>query len=314
MNRGRRGEQIFSGTKDYEIFMNLLREAVDLWQVKISAYCLMSNHYHLLLQTPLGNLSRCMRHINGVYTQRYNCLHGYDGQLFRGRFKAVLVEEDTYLLELVRYIHRNPLRASMIQRLDEYAWSSHHGYLSSAKKWDWLHKDFILSMLSTNKKKVRQAYAQFMMEDDSEEISTLLTKKKLPSILGSEDFIDWAKATFYDRKIHRQIPESLQLAPALNEITKAVCRSYGIEEKELLLARRGASNEPRNVAIYLSRILRQDNLQSLSKAFNMTGYSSAGSAIDRVRKKLPKDKRLQKRINAIKQVVIAHTNKSQTAT
>lgn len=314
MNRGRRGELIFTGTKDYEGFVDLLHEALDLWQIKISAYCLMSNHYHLLIQTPLGNLSRCMRHINGVYTQRYNRLHGYDGQLFRGRYKAILVEEDSYLLELVRYIHRNPLRAGMVQKLDEYAWSSHHGYLSSAKKWDWIHKDIILSMLSTNKRKARHAYAQFMAQDDSEEISELFAKKKWPSILGSEDFIDWAKATFYDRKINPQIPESLQLAPDLRSIIKAVCRFYGIEEKELFQARRGASNEPRNVAIYLSRMLRRDSLLSLSKAFNMTGYSPAGSAIERIRKKMPEDKKLQKRIRAIRQAVIAHANKGQTAT
>lgn len=104
--------------------------------------------------------------------------------------------------------------------------------------------------------------------------------------MAVKKFVDWTKATFYDRKIHRQIPESLQLAPGVSEITTAVCSFYGIAKK-LLLARRGASNEPRNVVVYPSRMLRRDNLQSLSKAFNMTGYSSAGSAIERVRTKLP---------------------------
>ena len=111
MNRGRRGEQIFSKSSDHEIFIELLQEAVDLLDVRISAYCLMSNHYHLLIQTPQGNKSRCMRHINGIYTQRYNRSHKCDGQLFKGRYKSILVEQDNYLLELARYIHRNPLRA-----------------------------------------------------------------------------------------------------------------------------------------------------------------------------------------------------------
>jgi len=117
MNRGRRGEQIFSRSGDYEVFIELLKEATDLWGVQISAYCLMPNHYHLLIQTPQGNISRCMRHINGVYTQRYNRLHKCDGQLFRGRYKSILVEQDSYLLELVRYIHRNPLRAGLIDNI-----------------------------------------------------------------------------------------------------------------------------------------------------------------------------------------------------
>lgn len=113
----RKGEEVFSGSEDFKAFIVLLQESAELWDVKVSAYCLMSNH--LLLQTPQGNLSRYMRHLNGVYTQRYNRAHGCDGQLFRGCYKALLVEEDSYLLELVRYIHRNPLRAGMVKKIDQ---------------------------------------------------------------------------------------------------------------------------------------------------------------------------------------------------
>ncbi len=94
MNRGRRGEDIFSDKQDYETFIALLRESVEMFDLCISGYCLMSNHYHLLVQTPAGNLSRAMRHINGVYTQRYNRRRNIDGKLFRWRYKSVLVEED----------------------------------------------------------------------------------------------------------------------------------------------------------------------------------------------------------------------------
>jgi len=305
MNRGRRGEQIFTKSSDYETFIELLKETVDLWDIRISAYCLMSNHYHLLIQTPHGNLSRCMRHINGVYTQRYNRSHRCDGQLFRGRFRSILVEQDNYLLELVRYIHRNPLQAGMVNTLSQYAWSSHHGYISSSRKWDWLHKEFILSMLSPNKKKSRQAYLNFMAKDDSQENLELFEKKKLPSILGSENFISWAKETFFDRERHHQVPDSSHLAPEISEIKKAVSRFYSIEEKEILRTRRGTLNEPRNVAIYLSRVIRRDSLLMISESFKMTGYSSAGSAIERVVKKLGKDKKLQKRIAEIKQDIFS---------
>ena len=99
MNRGRRGENIFEAEKDRKIFIALLKESAALWDVCISAYCRMSTYYHILAQTPQGNLSRFMRHLNGVYTQRYNRLYGFDGQLFRGRFKSIFVEEDSYLLE-----------------------------------------------------------------------------------------------------------------------------------------------------------------------------------------------------------------------
>ena len=117
MNRGRRREKIFSGIKDYTLFIGLLKESCYMWHVRIGAFCLMPNHYHILIQTPEGNISRCMRHINGVYTQRFNRIHGCDGPLFRGRYKSILVEAETYLLELLRYIHRNPLKAGLAESL-----------------------------------------------------------------------------------------------------------------------------------------------------------------------------------------------------
>ena len=120
MNRGRRGEDIFIDEKDYQLFLKLLQEASKQWGVNITAFCLMSNHYHLLVQTPLANLSRFMRHIDGVYTQRFNRKHKLDGQLFRGRYKSILIGEQNYILELIRYIHFNPVKAGIVITPDTY--------------------------------------------------------------------------------------------------------------------------------------------------------------------------------------------------
>jgi len=303
MNRGRRGDEIFSETDDFDGFIRLLSESAELWNVKVGAYCLMTNHYHLLIQTPKGNLSRFMRHLGGVYTQRYNRLHGYDGNLFRGRYKAILVEEDNYLLELVRYIHRNPLRAGIATTIEQYQWSSHHSYLS-AEKSNWIYKEFILKMFSNDYKQSYHAYLEFLAKEDSEEISMFYEKKKLPAILGSIDFIDWAKNTFFTEKAHKQVPDSNQLAPEVEQIKSAICQYYKITNDQLTHSIRGTSNEPRNVAIYLTRILRQDGLLEISTAFGMQGYSSASSAIARIRKKLTEDKSLQERISAIEKMII----------
>jgi len=134
MNRGRRSEKIFFTDTDREAFIKVLQEASELWNFRISAFCLMSNHYHLLIQTPDSNLSRGMRHINGVYTQRFNRGHKKEGPLFRGRYKAVLIDADNHVLEVLRYIHRNPLKAGIVKTPDDYSWSSHQGYMSQAKK------------------------------------------------------------------------------------------------------------------------------------------------------------------------------------
>jgi len=303
MNRGRRGESIFESDKDRQLFLALLKESAELWDVRVSAYCLMANHYHILAQTPQGNLSRFMRHLNGVYTQRYNKLHGYDGPLFRGRFKSILVEEDNYLLELVRYIHCNPLRAAIVENLDEYPWSSHAGYLSQATKWDWLNKEIILTMMETNQGKQRKAYFDFLGQKDSQELLDLLAPKKWPSLLGSKKFTSWVKETFFEKKKHAQVPDSINLAPDILQIKSKVCLVYGVKEGDLLVAHRGINNEPRNVAIYLCRILRNDTLIELGREFGMSGYSAAGSVVERIKKKLIKDRGLQKKIAHIQDIL-----------
>jgi len=312
MNRGRRGENVFLNREDFETFIKLLRESVELWNVRVGAYCLLSNHYHILVQTPQGNLSRFMRHLNGVYTQRYNRAYRCDGQLFRGRYKAILVEEDNYLLELVRYIHRNPLRAGMVKDIDQYVWSSHLGYLTAEKQWAWLHKDYLLAMLATDTRKRFKAYRQFIEQEDSEEICQVFDKKKLPSILGSDKFVDWVKNSFFEDKAHNQVPDSGQLAPSMERIKAAVCQYYGIDVGELEQTKRGVSNEPRSVAIYLTRVFRREGLKEISAAFGMQGYSPASSAIERLEKKLSTDEGFQRRVVEIKQLVAGEKGQTET--
>lgn len=120
MNRGRARQKIFHDARYFEAFLACLAEAHQRFGLQILSYCLMDNHYHLLVKTPEANLGRAMRHINGVYTQRYNRLKKIDGSLFRGRYKAICVEQDSYQLQLSRYIHQNPLVAKMVKKLDDY--------------------------------------------------------------------------------------------------------------------------------------------------------------------------------------------------
>jgi putative transposase len=303
MNRGRRGEPVFQSRLDYSLFVDLLKETAAAWNVRVAAYCLIPNHYHLLLQTPEANISRCMRHIDGVYTQRFNRKHGHDGPLFRGRYKAILVDADTYLLELVRYIHRNPVRAGLTKRLDAYPWSSHKGYLSRAKRWEWLHKDYVLAMLATRRADRLRLYREFVFMGEGEEILQVFSRKKWPWVLGSEGFVSAVKESFFARKLDGEVPESRELAPEVEEIKRAVCEFYGVGEAELFVSRRGSFNEPRNVALYLARQLRRDRLKEIGEAFQMNNYSSVSSAIERVKAALPADKGLRRRVERISRIV-----------
>jgi len=297
MNRGRRAENIFSAREDYEGFLDLLKESSEMWNVRIAAYCLMSNHYHLLIQTPDGNLSRFMRHVNGVYTQRFNWLHGCDGPLFRGRFKSILVDKDAYLLQLVRYIHRNPLEAGMVDKLDTYEWSSHKGYISRAKKWDWLSKDLVLCMLTKDKGRQRGAYRQFVAKGNTEGIVEVFEGKRLPWMLGSDRFMDWVKDRFFKGKHHEEVPDSRGLAPDREKIKKEVCRFYQVKQDDLLRSKRGVFNEPRNVAIFLSRRVRGDRLDEIGRDFNLKRYSSVSTVIERTKAQISRDRKLKQRVD-----------------
>jgi len=300
MNRGRRGDQIFKDKRDYFAFIELLKDCVEMWNLRVAAYCLMGNHYHILVQTPDANLSRCLRHINGVYTQHFNRAHGLDGHLFRGRYKSILLDSDSYLLELIRYIHRNPLEAGMVISLESYPWSSHKGYLSRSDKWDWLHKDYVLKIFSNKNNEALKRYRAFVLKEVPEEINRILGSRKWPSVLGNEGFLEWVKKTFFIQKSHVEVPESRALAPELEKIKEEVCRSYGVKEEELFVSRRGISNEPRNIAIFLQRNLRGSKLEEIGQEFNISNYSSVSTIIERTKLRAIKDRKFKKRIEQIK--------------
>jgi putative transposase len=310
MNRGRRGEAIFINNEDRGIFIELLKESVEQWNVKIAAYCLLTTHYHLLVQTPDANVSRCMRHINGVYTQRFNRQHHSDGQLFRGRYKSILIDADSYLLAVLRYIHRNPLRAGLVENLDAYTWSSHGGYVFGAKEWDWLYKDMVFSLLTEDRSQRLRVYRRYMAEEDTAELIRLYESRKWPSVMGSERFMMWVKEHFFNTKRHREVPESKVLAPEREMIQNEVCREYQIDEGVLLKVRRGVSNEPRDVFLYLIRRLREDGLKEIAKEFGLHHYSSITNAIDRVHKQLLQDRRLRKRIEMIQYRLTTYQSKT----
>ncbi len=308
MNRSRKGTKLFSSREDYLSFYELMQETAEMFNIKISAYCFMSTHYHLLVQTPDGNLSRCMRHINGVYTQRYNIRHGCDGTLFRGRYKTILIEADSYLLQVVRYIHRNPLRAHVVDKIDGYKWSSHKGYISNAKKWNWLNKGFILSLFSQVESRQRAMYRDFIAKEDSEEISRVFVNENRPTMLGSEKFIEWVKDLFYNNKRDSEVPESVDLTPDRSKIIDTVCRFYSIEIKDLHHVKRGRENEPRNVTIYLIRKLKGERLLETGKEFNLIKHSSVSSILERVKMRLKEERAFRKRLLEIEEIIL----KSQT--
>ena len=188
MNRGQARRNIFLHDEHRKYFLSLLATANERYQADIHAYCLMDNHYHIILHTPTGNLQRIMRHINGVYTQYFNRTEGLDGPLFRGRYKAILVDANAYWLELSRYIHRNPLEANIIKNLNGYKWSSYCAYVNKTKKPAWLATDFILNALCNSNNRYEN-YQSFTAKEASDTLHKFYMHKKLLPLFYAEPLL-----------------------------------------------------------------------------------------------------------------------------
>jgi REP element-mobilizing transposase RayT len=163
-SRGDRREDIFDDDDDRLLFYDVLKEVYERYNWRIHAYCLMSNHYHLLVETPDANLSKGMRHLNGVYTQRFNSNQNRVGHVFQGRYKAILVQKDSYLLELSRYIVLNPVRAMMVRAAKDWPWSSYRATTGQTEMPKWLYVDWLLSVFSKQRATAIRHYKQFVAD------------------------------------------------------------------------------------------------------------------------------------------------------
>ncbi len=303
MNRGRRSENIYLDNEDYQIFIDLLSEASELWSVNIYAFSLMPNHYHMLINTPLGNLSRFMRHLNGVYTQRFNKAHDYEGTLFKGRYKSILIEFDSYFLQLVRYIHRNPIKTKLVSCLDKYRWTSHHAYINKSPEWEWIKSELLLSMLSENEKIQVSEYRSFIDIANNQNIEKTLENKKWPSFLGSEKFISSIKKKYFPEKKDKEIPESDNLAPDLKLIRQIVSKYYDIDPESLYREKRQSYNEPRNMAIYMSRYLRNDSLKQISEDYLLGSESSVSTILNLIIELIKTDPLVENKVVEIRRLI-----------
>jgi REP element-mobilizing transposase RayT len=190
MNRGNRKEDIFLDDRDRFKFLEILKEIQNRYRINIYAFVLLPNHYHILLETPLANLSRAIQSLNGNYALYFSKKHDKPGHIFQGRFKAMLVEKDAYILELSRYIHLNPYRAGLSRMPERYKWSSLPVYLNKKVNLPFqLHWKWILSMFGKRKISASRKYHEFILEG--------LKEKKNPAkkaaggwILGSDQWVE----------------------------------------------------------------------------------------------------------------------------
>jgi REP element-mobilizing transposase RayT len=162
--RGNAGEKIYLDDGDRRSFLRLLGKEIQQQRWLCYAYCMMDNHYHLLLETPEPNLSRGMRRLNGVYTQTFNRRHQRVGHLFQGRYKCIIVDKESYLLELSRYVVLNPVRAKMVMHEREWPWSSYRATAGLVRAPQWLHVSGVLGLFDGTDNTRTDLYRQFVRE------------------------------------------------------------------------------------------------------------------------------------------------------
>ena len=303
MNRGKDHQRIFHDERYYQEFLDVLGQASERFTAIFHAYCLMGNHYHLLVQTPESNISRIMRHINGVYTQKYNRLAGTDGSLFRGRFKAIVVDEDAYLLQLSRYIHLNPIanKKPLVTHLENYRWSSYRAYLGKTHAPDWLVRDMTYQLLgpSTSFKQ----YQTFVEQELDDEIKQFYKAYPTEAVLGNKAFkealilnIPNIENNLCDGYIFKKID--------VEQIVNWVAQIFQVEKTIILTAKSYGKgvNTPRKFAMYCCQSHTNMSLQTIAEHFGLSSRGSVSCVIFDIKKQLKKGL-LTRELKQLKQLI-----------
>lgn len=210
--RGNAQTDIYKGSSDKHRFLNILTDVCRHYRWHCHAWCLMDNHYHLLVETGSPTLSSGMRQLNGIYSQYFNRRHQRVGHLFQGRYKAILVEKEGYLMELARYIVLNPVRAGMVNEASEWRWSSYRATAGLAAPHPCLTGDWILSLLSNHFGEATRRYRQFICEGKDQPPPWMHLKSQI--YLGSDSFIEQMHGVPDSGDILKEIPRVHQLPPA----------------------------------------------------------------------------------------------------
>ena len=274
-SRGNERKAIFKSDRDRQRFLSYCESVHERYGAKIHVFCLMDTHYHLLLETPRGNLSQVLHHLNGAYTTYYNVKRRRSGHLFQGRYRALLVEMEAYGQELSRYIHLNPFRAGLVKAPEDHPWSSYPAYVGLKRKPSWLETRLILSYFCRDQGTAQKKYRVFVEEGLEAPIRNPLKGVYASTFLGSQDFIDrvWKRKKGQTVQDARNIPALKILAekPSLSVIK-------GIVEREF----RFPDRLSKKLGLYISREKGGFSLKEIGAFYGMKG-AAVSQAVGRFR-------------------------------
>lgn len=224
-SRGNARKEIYKDDKDRQIFLETLHRVNKRYNWLCHAYCLMNNHYHLIIETPDGNLSRGMRQLNGVYTQTFNIRHNRVGHIFQGRYKAILIQKDSHLLEVSRYVVLNPVRARLVQSPAQWKWSSYSATAGKETPHSCLTTDWILGQFGSKLRKAKGRYKEFVHAGIGEK--GIWKGVKCQSILGEEKFAEELSGYVKGTRDLTEIPRMQRYLDRLE-----IKELFGVKEKK----------------------------------------------------------------------------------
>jgi putative transposase len=299
LSRGNERRDIFEDQKDRSIFLATIGEFSERFEIDVFAYVMMDNHYHLLVQTRHANLKKAMHWFGTTYTQRFNRRHFRSGHLFQGRYKSIIVQDDAYMLQLSYYIHRNPLRAGIVNRLADYRWSSYLSYGYGRKSPQWLSKDLIFSQFES---KDRHKRCREKVQEYAEEEGHLWEDLRHGLFLGSKRFVERIGKQHLPSENKPAIPQQAQTAKASDPVRmlRLAEAVLNCDVQRFVKVGRvsGPEKDKRDLMIYLLWKTGGFSNDQIGRLFGVS-YSAVSHAVGSLRNKLRDNPKLIEIFNEV---------------
>jgi putative transposase len=299
-SRGWERRTIVRDDGDRQRWLDLLARVAVRRAWRVFAWALMDNHFHLYLRTPEANLSAGMHDLNAGYASGFNRRHQRCGVLFQGRFKAVLVEDESHSRELTRYVHLNPVRAKLVERPEDYLWGSCPDYWGRRRPPEWLDCETILGEFAADQRQARRAFRRFLKAGMSEPEESPLAAAVGGMFLGTIAWVDAWRRRLAKEPPSKDVPSRKRLAwrPTPDDIVTAVSAAFDVEPADILIRRR-RGNDARMAAMYLVRSLTNTPVGEIGRYFDGVSAAAVSKTVKRVENLKNKNRTWTRRLNEL---------------
>jgi REP element-mobilizing transposase RayT len=306
MSRGNGGEAIFQTDGDHRKFIEYIAKAAEKFGIIVHVYCLMPNHYHMVIETPESNLSVSIQWLNVSYACYFNARHQRHGHLFQGRFKSILIDKSEYLDVLSRYIHLNPVRANLVSKMSDYEWNSYRFFIGQVGPPVWLDVNRLLAGFGTKKNVAMARYRSYVEDVDLATLKNPTDEVLEGCILGSPVFAEWVRKSFLsDRVDESQVPQlkKLKTRPTVDLIVDKVAGSFRVKKSQIL-AKGQKGNMPRDVAIYFAKSLTGVSGQELGMKFGNISGAAITVRSGKINERMEANSKFRRKMRTIRERIV----------